>query len=326
MKKLLVFLMVFTLGISFVSAGGNQDTASADNEMNWPTKPIKLVVPYSAGGNSDFNARAIAKYLPELLGQPVVVSNVPGSGGTIGAAQVKDAKADGYTILVHQLSLSIAEAAGMADYGIKDFDLGSVFSKAAPELLIAQSSAPFSDVEELIEYTKKHPGEVKLTANTGASTMWIAIGLQNAGAKLNVVSSGGSGERLQVILGGHADLVPLNFNMIESYVNEGTLKIIGSASDHRSDLVPDVKTLREVGVNAGYDYMNTMIFPKGTDPLIIEKFSNAVGEIVNNNEDYRAEMMKAYQPPTWMNVEDSNTHWYAQYDELMAISDVLQGK
>ncbi len=319
--------MVLFLGLSFVSAQGQGDAAaSTDGELNWPTKPINLIVPYAAGGNSDFNARAIAKYLPKLLGQPVVVTNVPGSGGTIGASQVKDAKADGYTILVHQLSLSIAEAAGMANYGINDFSIGSVFSKAAPEVLVTQADSPYNDIAELIAYSKSNPGKVILTANTGASTMWIAIGLKDAGAQLNIVSSGGSGERLQLVLGGHANIVPLNYNQIESYVNDGTLKILGSNSDSRSDLIPDVKTLREYGVNAGYDYMNTMIFPKGTDPRIVEKFSNAVGEIVNNNAEYRAEMVKAYQPPTWMSVEDSNKHWSAQREELMAISNVLQGK
>jgi hypothetical protein len=69
-----------------------------------------------------------------------------------------------------------------------------------------------------------------------------------------------------------------------------------------------------------------MIFPKGTDMGIVEKFSNAVGEIINNNEQYRAEMEKAFQEPTWMNVEDSKTLWLAQREELMAISNVLQGK
>lgn len=293
---------------------------------DWPTKALNLVVPYSAGGNSDFNARAIAKYLPDLVGVPVVVTNMPGSGGTIGAAQVKNAKPDGYTILVHQLSLSIAEAAGMADYGIKDFDLGCVLSKSSPEVLVALTKAPYNNIPEMIEYTKQHPGEVKFTANTGATTMWTAIGLLRAGAKLNVVSSGGSGERLQVVLGGHADIVPLNYNMIEAYVKDGTLKILGSVSDSRSELIPDVKTLREVGVNAGYDYMNTMIFPKGTDPQKIEKVCSAVGEIINHNESYRNEMKAAYQPPTWMNVKDTNAHWYKQRDELMAIKDTLQGK
>ncbi len=326
MKKALSILLCLLALTVFVSAEGKQDSSSANPADEWPSKAINLVVPYAAGGNSDFNARAVAKYLPEILGQPVVVTNVPGSGGTIGAAQVKDAKPDGYTILVHQLSLSIAEAAGMANYGIQDFEVGCVFSKASPELLVALSDAPYNNVTELIEYTKAHPGEVKLTANTGATTMWIAIGLQNAGAKLNVVSSGGSGERLQVVLGGHADIVPLNYGMVESYLKDGTLKVIGLASDKESEFVPGVKTLRELGVDAGYDYMNTMIFPKGTDPAIVEKFSNAVGEIVNSNEQYQAEIAKQYQPVTWMTVEDSKAHWYKQREELMAISDTLQGK
>ncbi|MFP4209913.1 MAG: tripartite tricarboxylate transporter substrate binding protein [Alkalispirochaeta sp.] len=328
MKKLVLFLTGLVFVLSFAGAGGQQEAASsggADGELDWPTQPINLIVPYAAGGNSDFNARAIAKYLPEILDQPVVVTNVPGSGGTIGAAQVKDAEPDGYTILVHQLSLSIAEAAGMADYGIQDFEVGSVFSKASPEVLVARSDAPFDTTEELIEYSQENPDEVRLTANTGASTMWLAIGLENAGAELNIVSSGGSGERLQLVLGGHADIVPLNYSQIKDYVDEGDLKIIASASDERSELIPDVKTLRESGVEAGYDYMNTMIFPKGTDMRIVEKFSNAVGEVVNNNDEYRAEMEAAFQPPTWMSVEDSREHWYAQREELMAISDVLQG-
>ena len=294
--------------------------------QEWPSKALNLVVPYGAGGNSDFNARAIAKYLPDLIGVPVVVTNIPGSGGTIGAAQVKDAKPDGYTILVHQLSLSIAEASGMANYGIKDFELGCVLSKSAPEVLVAQTKAPFNNIPELIEYTKSNPGKVKLTANTGATTMWTAIGLLQAGAKLNVVSSGGSGERLQVVLGGHADIVPLNFNMVAPYVADGTLKVLASVSDTRSDLIPDVKTLREVGVNAGYDYMNTMIFPKGTDAAKIEKVCSAVGEIINGNESYRKEMKANFQPPTWMNVADTNKHWYTQRDELQAIKNTLQGK
>lgn len=326
MKKLLVLLMVLFLALSFVGAQGQEEGAPADAVEKYPSQAINLIVPYAAGGNSDFNARAIAKYLPKVIGQPVVVTNVPGSGGTIGAAQVKDAKADGYTILVHQLSLSIAEAAGMADYGIQDFEMGSVFSKASPEVLVSLADAPFNNTEELIAYSKKNPGKVKLTANTGASTMWIAIGLTNAGADLNIVSSGGSGERLQLVLGGHADIVPLNYSQVKDYVDNGTLKIVASASNSRSELIPNVKTLRESGVSAGYDYLNTMIFPKGTDKAIVEKFSNAVGEIINNNEEYRAEMKKAFQPPTWMNVEDSNAHWYAERDELMAISDVLQGK
>lgn len=326
MKKLVVSLIVLVLAISFVSAGGQQEPTPTDGELNWPTQPINLIVPYAAGGNSDFNARAVARYLPDVLGRPVVVTNMPGSGGTIGAAHVKDAEPDGYTILVHQLSLSIAEAAGMADYGIQDFEVGSVFSKASPEVLVARPDAPFDNTEELIERSQEEPGRFRLTANTGASTMWIAIGLRDAGAELNIVSSGGSGERLQLVLGGHADIVPLNYSQIKDYVEEGSLKIIASVSDERSDLIPDVRTLRESGVEAGYDYMNTMIFPAGTDMRIVEKFSDAVGEVVNNNERYREEMAAAFQPPTWMNAEDSRAHWHEQREELMAISDVLQGR
>lgn len=325
MKKLGIFFVVLCLALSFVSASGRTE-APAGDQLNWPTRPINLVVPFAAGGNSDVNARTIAKYLPAILGQPVVVTNVAGSGGTIGAAQVKDSRPDGYTVLVHQLSLTIAEAAGMADFGIQDFEVGSVFSMASVEVLVARADAPFNTVEELIAMSQQNPRTYKLTANTGASTMWIAIGLANAGADLNIVSSGGSGERLQLILGGHVDVVPLNYSQIKDYVDTGVLKIIGSVSPNRSEFIPEVRTLSESGVTVGYDYLNTFIFPKGTDQRIVERFSNAVGEVINNNAAYREEMAAMFQTPTWLNAADSSALWHRQREELMAIREVLQGQ
>lgn len=325
MKKLISVLIVIVFSLSFVMAAGQSESGASEADK-WPTQPINLVVAFAAGGNSDYNARAIAKYLTKELGQPVVVTNVAGSGGSIAAAQVKDAKNDGYTILVSQLSMNIAQAAKMVDFGFNDFELACVFSASADEVLVANADAPFNNVQELIAESQKNPGKYKLTANTGASTQWIAIGLQQAGAKLNVVSAGGSGERLPLLLGRHVDLIPMPYNMVQDYVNKGQFKYIANVSNQRSAALPDVPTLRESGVNAGYYYYNTMFFPKGTDAKIVEKFSNAVGKIINTNAEYRKEMEGLFQVPTYMNTADTVAHWTKELEEMMAISDLLQGK
>jgi tripartite-type tricarboxylate transporter receptor subunit TctC len=324
-KKALSMILILVLALSFVVAGGQSESAESAADK-WPNQPINLVVAFAAGGNSDYNARAIGKYLSKELGQPVVVTNVAGSGGSIAAAQVKDAKNDGYTILVSQLSMNLAQAAGMVDFGYADFELACVFSASADEVLVANADAPFNNVQELIEVTQREPGKYKITANTGASTQWISIGLQEAGAKLNVVSAGGSGERLPLLLGRHVDIIPMPYNMVQDYVDKGQFKYIANVSNERSEALPNLPTLRESGVNAGYSYFNTMFFPKGTDRKIVEKFSAAVGEIITTNAEYQKEMAALGQAPTYMNPADTLAHWSKELEEMMKISDLLQGK
>ena len=113
MKKLLIVSLLIALVAGFAFANGEGE--SADAATKWPQKPINIVVAFGAGGNSDVNARAIAKYLQKELGQPVVITNVSGSGGTLGANQVKEAAPDGYTILCSQLSMNVAKVVGLVD-------------------------------------------------------------------------------------------------------------------------------------------------------------------------------------------------------------------
>ena len=293
---------------------------------DWPTQPVNFVVAFGAGGNSDYNARTLAKYLNAELGQPVVVTNVAGSGGSIASAQVKDAKPDGYTVLVNQLSMNLAQAAGMVDFGYKDFELVCVFSKAADEVLVVRADAPWNTMQELIEDTKKNPGKFKLTANTGASTQWIAIGLLNAGAKFNVVSSGGSGERIPLLLGGHVDVIPMPWGMVADYVKTNKFKVLANVSPQRSSVLPEIPTLLELGVECGYYYYNPLFMPKGTDPEIVAKLSKAAGNVIMNNEEYRKEMIAFQQEPTYLDSEATVAHYAKEFEQLSAIADQLRGK
>lgn len=292
----------------------------------WPDKPINLVVAFGAGGNSDYNARALAKYLSKEFGQPVVVSNIAGAGGTIAAAQLKDAKADGYNVLVSQISMNLAEAVNMVNFGFRDFATVCVFSRGADEVLVVNASAPWNSMKELIEDSKKNPGKYKITANTGASTQWIAVALQEAGAKFNVVSSGGSGERLTLLLGNHVDVIPMPWNMVEDYVKTGKFKVLANVSPQRSKRIPDVPTLRELGINCSYYYDNTFFMPKGTDPAIVAKFSEAVGKVVKTNDAYRKECEAFAQEPIYRDTKETVAHYTTELNELLKISEQLKGK
>lgn len=239
---------------------------------------------------------------------------------------MKDAKADGYTVLVSQISMNLAEAVGMVNFGFRDFSTACVFSRGSDEVLVVRADAPWNTLQELIEDTKKNPGKFKLTANTGASTQWIAVELQKAGAKFNVVSSGGSGERLTLLLGNHVDMIPMPWNMVEDYVKTNKIKALANVSPKRSPLIPNLPTLKESGVACSYYYDNTFFMPKGTDPAIVETFSKAVGKVVNTNADYRKELAGFMQEPVYVNTKDTIAHYQQELDALLKISEQLKGK
>jgi len=326
MKKVVTFSTVLFLSASFLMAGGESEQSGAAGGTDWPKQAINLVVAFGAGGNSDYNARTMAKYVSQELGQPIVITNVGASGGTVAAAQVKDAKPDGYTVLVHQLSINIATASGMIDFSYADLAPVCVFAKASDEVLAVRSEAPWNTITDLIEDSKKNPGKFKLTANTGASTQWIAIALQNAGAQLNVVSAGGSGERIPLLLGGHVDVIPIQINMIEDYLKTDKFKVIATVSPQRMAAMPNVPTLVESGVKCSYNYLNTFFMPKGTNPAIIAAFSQAVKKVVDTNGSYAKEIAAFAQEPFFMDTQPTIDHYAAELKSLMEISDVLRGR
>ncbi|MCH3918849.1 MAG: tripartite tricarboxylate transporter substrate binding protein [Spirochaetia bacterium] len=323
------FLAVIAAGLMLMplfANGEGEQSAKASSSDKWPSQTIDIVVPFSAGGNSDYNTRTIAKYLKDELGQSIVVSNVSGSGGTIGASQVLHAKSDGYTILCTQLSMNMAQVTGMVDYGFADFGGGCVFSRSADEVLVVRGDSKWNTFDDFVADAKANPGKLKLAANTGASTQWIAVAMLNAGIPLNVVSSGGSGERLQLVLGKHVDMVPLPLTMVSDYVAKGELKILATDSPKRGELIPDVPTLQEKGVACAYYYDNTFLFPKGTDQAIVDKFSKACEKVITTNEAYRKEIAAYKQVPTYMDPSATAESYKTQLASLMKIKDQLIGK
>jgi tripartite-type tricarboxylate transporter receptor subunit TctC len=196
---------------------------------------------------------------------------------------------------------------------------------AADEVLAIRADAPWQSVQDLIEDSNRRPNTIRWAANTGASTQWIAIAMQNAGAQLNVVSAGGSGERIPLLLGGHVDVIPIQINMIEDYVATGQFRILATVSAQRNANLPNVPTLRESGVEVSYSYYNTFFMPKGTDPAIIERVSQAVRQIVETNADYARDIAGFGQTPFWMGTQDTVRHYTEELDNLMAISNILRG-
>ena len=144
------------------------------------------MVPWSAGGDTDFHARTLGQYLEKELGVSVTVVNTTGGGGSVASTEVKNSDPDGYTFLAFDTAMALNHASGITDFGGEAFDPVAIIGKSCGEFLVTQGDAPYDTIPELIEYTKAHPGEVRMAANTGATSYYAAIKLSEQGADLNI--------------------------------------------------------------------------------------------------------------------------------------------
>lgn len=310
-----------------VKTTGTASNADSEDKIKWPKKTIQLIVPFSAGGDTDFNARTLAKYLEKELGVSVVVSNVTGSGGSIAANQVKTAANDGYSVLYTHVALNISTAAKTIDYSVKDFDMGCIAGRSIGDAVLVRADSPWNTIEDMIEDSAKNPQKYTIAASTGATTHWVSIAINNAGAAFNVVDAGNASDRTVALLGGQVDVICNSLSTVQDYIDTNQFKVLAVANSERAPEYPDVPTLKESGVDCEFYCAYTTLFPKGTDPAIVEKFTKAVQEIVENNKEYAKEIKEAYmQQPYVRSTDESEKYWYDELDRLMKISDELSGK
>ncbi len=255
----------------------------------YPSKPVRLVVPFPPGGSLDVVARAIGAKLSEAWGQPVVIDNRPGAGGNIGADLVAKSAPDGYTILEGALS---THAVNVTLYGklpydpIKDFAPISLVA-ITPNVLVVNPTSPFNTVPELIAYAKANPGKLSFGSGSNGSAGHLAGELFKTDAHIDMVHIPykGGAPALQALLAGDTQLMFDNLANSMQQVKAGKLKAIAVTTAKRSALVPELPTLSEAGV-PGFDIYTWWGFmaPAGTPKEIIAKWNTEVTRILNTPE------------------------------------------
>ena len=255
----------------------------------YPSKPVRLVVPFPPGGSLDVVARAVGAKLSEAWGQPVVIDNRPGAGGNIGADLVAKSAPDGYTILEGALS---THAVNVTLYGklpydpIKDFAPISLVA-ITPNVLVLNPAAPFNTVPELIAYAKANPGKLSFGSGSNGSAGHLAGELFKTDAHIDMVHIPykGGAPALQALLAGDTQLMFDNLANSMQQVKAGKLKAIAVTTAKRSALVPELPTLSETGV-PGFDIYTWWGFmaPAGTPKEIIAKWNTEVTRILNTPE------------------------------------------
>ena len=253
--------------------------------QTYPSRPIRIIVPFAPGGNVDITARLVAPALTEALGQPVVVENKPGAGGTIGADMVAKSPPDGYTLLMGSNStFSVAPSLYPKNpYSpLRDF-APVIMIASAPFVLVTNPGIPAKDARELVALAKASPGKLTMSsAGTGSSNHLVGELFQEiSGARFTHIPYKGSGQALADLMGGQVNLHFDQLTSAVSHIQGGKLRALMVTAPARVAMLPDVPTAAEAGY-AAFEATNVtgLIAPAGTPREIIDKLNAATQKVI----------------------------------------------
>ena len=254
-------------------------------QADYPSKPIRLIVPFAAGGTTDIIARAVADPLGRELGRPVVVDNKGGAGGTIGATEAMRAKPDGYTLSVATVSTTATNPAITPKFPYDpETDFVPIINIAAtPNVITVNPKFPGHDYKSFVEELKKHPGEYSYASTgTGSIThMLMELYKSMAGVQITHIPYRGAGPALNDVVGGQVSMNLDNLPSSLPFIKTGQLVPIVVAAPQRLDILPNVPTFKEEGLEP----VNRMAYygilgPKGTPREIVDKINAAVKKVL----------------------------------------------
>ncbi|WP_082987949.1 Bug family tripartite tricarboxylate transporter substrate binding protein [Bordetella bronchialis] len=247
----------------------------------YPARPIVLIVPFAAGGPTDVLARVIAEGMSKDLGQPIIVENTPGAGGTVGTARAARMPGDGHAVLIGNVGTLAANATlyKKLPYDIlKDFiPLGSVGD--APQVLSARKDLAVSGLDEFAAYARAHAKEMNFgAAGVGSGSFLGGILLnERLGLKINAVNYRGAGQALNDVMAGHLDYLVDSSTTSVGYVNSGMVRGVAVLRARRIAALPDVPAAGESSfADLHYDIWNMMLVPAGTPAPIVARLNQAL--------------------------------------------------
>ncbi len=235
-------------------------------------KPIRIIVGFAPGGSNDIVGRTVAQQLSIRLKRPVIVENVTGAGGAIGSAMVARAEPDGNTLLLISSTFTMNSSVMKLNYDpVKSFTPVAMLGMG-PSVIGVAASLPVNSIKELIDYAKKNPGKVYFGSAGVASFQHFAVELfkLRTGADLTVVHYKGGGPALMDLAAGHVQVSLGSLIYMQTFLRSGKIKLLGVAGSRRVDLIPEVPTLKETGVDVEVSNWWGLLAPAGTPLNLID--------------------------------------------------------
>ena len=326
MKKHLVFLVIlFSLTVCFVPA-------PAPAAEKYPVKPIIFLVPNEAGSSADMAARVLADKLQAQLGQPVVVTNKPGAGSTIGNRELHDAKPDGYTIGMSTATIFMNKLQGLLPYDHNDYTvLGSYLNWAPAVMASTKTKRPFNTIQEVFSAAKAKPDEIILSTGSVGQVWWVAAMdfIKKTGLQFNVVpQTSSSGAVVLQVAGGHADIGITDVTASKSQIDAGNMKVLALLGANRLPNYPNIPTMKELGYDAVTLSTHLALappkLPKEIRDVLLKAFERAANDPAYKDFLVKNNGIPSYATPDqtikWMNDQRES------YREILRTAGILKEK
>lgn len=269
--------------------------------QSYPSKPVRFVVPFAVGGASDVFARYLSQQLAPRLGQSIVAENKPGAGGTLAAAEVVRASADGYTLLIADVGANAIAGSlypKLAYDPVRDFAPVHL-SFSLPIVLIAHPSVPATNVRELLAYLRANPGKANYASAGSGGISHLAGEMLKQLANVDIVHVPykGGAPGLAAVLSGEAQMMFVSVPTALAHVRSGKLRALAAAGPRRSSALPDVPTMIEAGV-AGYsaDSWGGLVAPAGTPRDVLGRLNREINELMKTVEIRDRLQSMGYEP------------------------------
>ncbi len=316
MKKIILMLMVLLLGAGMLFAAAQQ-------EAQFPTKPITIVCPWAAGGGTDRIARFMADQLSGVLGQPVNVVNKTGGNGAVGHGEAAMAKPDGYTIGNLTFEVNTLKYLGYSTVTPKDFIPLVQFNEDAAAVTVGANS-PFKTVPELLDSIKSRPVGTYSFSGSGIGTVWdlarIAM-LDTYGIdpkRVKYIPSAGAAPAITELLGGHVDVITCSYPEVAPQVLAGSLKTLAIMAEERNADFPNIPTLKEQGIDWSYGTWRGFAVPLETPENVVKILTDAIVKVV------QSEAFKSFMNTNGFGIQvrvgdDFSDFMFEQFDALEEI-------
>ena len=333
-RSLLVWHAVSCILILILASWWFQQENVGDSSLAYPNRPIRVIVPYAAGGGSDTFVRIMEQGLQAAKGltEPIVIINQAGGIGTIGSREVKNAPPDGYKILCHHNAIITAKLAGTVDYGPEAFEPIALTGEMSMVVLVRADSR-IENLRQLLEAAQAQPKSIRFAANKGAPAYFSALQLERCvpGAELTIVSSGGGADRYSKIIGGHLDAgifslsEYLDFRGVTGTPPERDIRAIAVLSPQRHESIPEIPTASELGIPVVLRNANYWWAPKGTPREVLTSLASAL-EVAMQQPKVLEELNRLRLDPTFATGEplrqklDSTVKGFEAVAESKAVS------
>lgn len=347
-KRMLATVLAGTMVLSLAACGGSKpaettaaaaaapaaeattaaagEAAPADSAAgSWaPSTTVSIIVPAGAGGNTDLSARVFAQYAKELTGVDFIVVNASGAAGSVAANQVLSAAPDGHTFLYGHNLVNVANIAGVTDYNYTAFKLGPTFAKDPAQQLYVNPEK-YADLNAFIEAAKANPGQLKACTEVGAYTYYELLEFEKqAGIDLDLVDVGSNSDKIAAMLSGQVDLMPGAYINCKDYLTAGQFVCIGAPTEERYDLIKDIPTLKEQGVDLVYpDCDFSFYFPAETPDEVIAYYEDLVQKVLADPAAAEG-VANVDMMPYYLSAADSAKNDEAIFNTIKGIADALE--